>query len=132
MKKTLAYARAHRNTHGKIQVDVNDSYIVFPFGVKLKDFDYWGIQHNCYIAPAGQWATENFPQEPIEIDGEEWVIFELDDYPMLVLSAPSPLKLFSADGASYYCPYVPLQFVGVKRVNEETIFKTRYGLDSEL
>jgi hypothetical protein len=108
----------------------SDNFIGGQDMVKI-EFSQKGLKANCYVAPAEDWLTDNFPQEPVRLDGRAWIILTEDDMPLATLANPRlniPVAT-SEDAAGFYCPYIPLQHTSVaKGSHAPVVFETRYNL----
>ncbi len=93
------------------------------------EFRSKGIEPNCFLAPAEDWLVNNFPQEPVRLDGKDWIILTEDDLAIATLANPRAGMVADArDAGAVYCPYIPLQMTVANPANKPVVFKTRYDI----
>ena len=92
-------------------------------------FNTKGIEPNCFVAPAEDWLTDNFPQEPVRLDGKDWIILSDDDIAIATLANPRLGQTASpADAAAFYAPYIPLQMTVANPAHKPVVLRTRYDI----
>lgn len=82
------------------------------------DFAQFGITPRYYLVHADEWVLRTFPQEPIWLERDKWVLLSPSDLPLAEVARPhtssESVDQFrfkpAIDAAAFYAPYVPLTY----------------------